>query len=351
MDSKEFNNISFSYISSKEKHDLKRKIDNSIFKYKLKNNIIKYGAVAAAASVVLLFSIRTFNNAKINSSEVKKYAQKDSQDFSLIKNTSIALNDRIITIKEKKSTITHSKNGNELFINDIESVTLKNKESAALNYSTLIVPYGKKSTVTLSDGSKVWLNSGSKLTYPNSFTSNKRDVYLEGEAIFDVTHDKKRPFTVKSNNHNITVLGTIFNVSNYPEENSIRTTLKEGKIKVDYKENSFFNSTESSIILPGTQSVYSRSKNSFNIEKVNVEKYFSWREDVLIFKRDPLSRVMKKISRHYNLQVIITNKNLAEESFSGKLNIKGDVKKVLNTIKEATGFEYKLTDKKLIISK
>ena len=128
-------------------------------------------------------------------------------------------------------------------------------------YNTLIVPYGKRSQLQLADGSKVWLNSGSKLVYPVTFEGKRREVYIEGEAIFDVAHNAKQPFIVLSKDHEIEVLGTLFNVSNYLDDESISTTLKNGSVQIRYKTDSFLKGRKVLKIVPGTRSVYKKNSN------------------------------------------------------------------------------------------
>jgi ferric-dicitrate binding protein FerR (iron transport regulator) len=213
------------------------------------------------------------------------------------------------------------------------------------------VPYGRRANIELSDGSKIWLNSGSKFIFPATFEGDKREVYLEGEGIFEVNRDKNRPFVVKAYNHEIQVLGTVFNVSNYTDENTISTVLKSGSVLINLKNGSFFNSKESIKITPGTLAVYNKSDMEVITKKVEIEKYFSWRDGIYIFKNAPMQSIMKKISRYYNIDIIINDAYLANQTFSGYLDVKDTVENVLNTIKETTEFEYHITENnKLIIN-
>ena len=248
-------------------------------------------------------------------------------------------NNQNVEITEDNSSISYSNTGQEVIIDDSKLLKQRSSKGKDIVFNTLIVPYGKRSEIKLSDGSKVWLNSGSKFVFPASFSKGKREVYLEGEAIFDVAHDKNHPFIVKANNHEIEVLGTVFNVSNYSDENSIRTVLKSGSVKINFKKNALINSNESVKIIPGTMSVYNRKDMHINTKKVEVEKHFSWRDGVFIFKNDPLHIIMKKISRYYNVEIIINNRDLANQTFSGYLDVKDKVENVISTIEETTEFQ------------
>lgn len=166
-----------------------------------------------------------------------------------------------------------------------------------------------------------------------------------------MAHNKNHPFIVKTNNHEIEVLGTVFNVSNYTDENSISTVLKSGSVQINYKNDSFFNSNESLKITPGTKSVYNRDTKNINTKAVDVEKYFSWKEGIFIFKNDSMESIMKKISRYYNTPIEIENLELANETFSGYLDVSDNIETVINTIKKTSEFEFYFNkENKLIIN-
>src|SRR5690606_7115699 len=148
-----------------------------------------------------------------------------------------------VVIEEEGSVIKYSQTGKTISINDTKSIELGTEEKVAFN--TLMVPYGKRAQIALSDGSRVWLNSGSKFVYPSRFAGNVREVYLEGEGIFEVISNQEQPFLITARDHQIRVLGTVFNVSNYPDEHCITTVLKSGRVQVDYRSDDLFGRTRS----------------------------------------------------------------------------------------------------------
>lgn len=345
-------NANFSSISKEEKRNLKHKITNSIYSFVKRRKAIKYGIAfsTVAASILLLLSLNFYHNSKTDLSPIEVFAKTLNQKETP-KNIQLILNNNQgIEIADSESTISYSHTGNEVSIGNSKSVTQDYNNTV---FNTLIVPYGKRSEISLSDGSKVWLNSGSKLIFPATFDGKHRVVYLEGEAIFDVTPAKNQPFIVKSGNHNIEVLGTLFNVTNYTDENTISTVLKSGSVQLNFKGNSFLNSDESITITPGTLAVYNREDKHIKTQTVDTEKYFSWRDGILIFKNDSMRSIMKKISRYYNVEIIINDETLANETFSGYLDVKEHIESVIQIIKETetSKFEYYLTkDNKLIIN-
>ena len=344
--------LNFNGISENEKSHLKDRITSSVYRYIQRKRRTKYSIGAAAAVVVLFLSVEVFNNVNNNISPIDNFVKTlDNIEQELSEDVKLILgNNQKINITEDHSTITYSNTGEDIRIGETKSVNQSASKNQKVVFNTLIVPYGKRSEIELSDGSKIWLNSGSKLVFPASFSGDKREVYLEGEGIFEVAHNKEQPFIVKSNNHEIEVLGTVFNVSNYTDDNSINTVLKSGSVQINFKNDGFLNNKESVKMTPGTLAVYNRNSKDMSINKVDTEKYFSWRDGMLIFKNDSMDFIMKKISRYYNTEIVINNEALKTVTFSGALDLQDNMEDVIKTIEETTGFEYKMETNKLIIN-
>ena len=221
-----------------------------------------------------------------------------------------------------------------MFLINSDTVNISAKESpakpAALNQ--IIIPYGKHSQVTLSDGTHIWLNSGSQLSYPSDFAGNIREVYLSGEAIFDVSHDTRKPFYVITKDIKIKVLGTRFNVSAYDNEPMVQTVLLEGRVTIG--KNAFLAKTIQ--MEPGERVVYNQESEDFAKDKVDVNYYTSWLYGYLIFENEPTPEVFRKLERYYN-QPIVVEAGLDGITFSGKLDLKEDIVDVLESITYSSG--------------
>ncbi|SRX73446.1 FecR family protein [Aequorivita antarctica] len=345
-------NLNFQKFSGKDKSLLRKRIYSSIYAYRLRRHFFRF-TVAASAAVVAVFLTFSLFNSKVSNSAIEKFA-KIHNDKTTNQDVQLILNDnKNISITAKNAQISYSNSGEEVSIGKSNSVAQHIASSSEPIFNTLIVPFGKRSEIVLSDGSKVWLNSGSKLIFPARFTVEKREVYLEGEAIFEVSHNKNKPFFVKSKNHEIQVLGTVFNVNNYNDDDAIYTVLKSGSVQINYTSNTLFDSEKNIKMKPGTKVTFNKEKHNVNEANVDVEPYFSWRDGVFIFKNDPLKSIMKKISRYYDVEIIIADNARANETFSGYLDVKDSIESVLETIKEAEppGFEYKFSaDHKIIIN-
>ena len=162
-------------------------------------------------------------------------------------------------------------------------------------FEEVYVPNGERMQVLFQDGSKVHLNSGSRLRYPRKFALFERKVYLEGEAWFEVAKNGKRPFIVDLSDIDVKVVGTTFDVKAYPEEDEIFVTLESGSVELDSE---FFHPYR---LRPGEKAVYDRHSRRCEVQTSHdIKRYSAWRRNVLVFKSTPLSEVMRTLARTYN---------------------------------------------------
>ena len=184
-------------------------------------------------------------------------------------------------------------------------------------------PKGKRVVLSLADGTQVWLNSESRLIYSKDFNTGKtREVYLEGEAFFDVAHDKKRPFIVTTAGINVKVLGTSFNVKSYPNDGMIETTLVNGSIQLGFVDSNVGQRTPETTLLPNQRAIFDKESHKITIvNKLVVNEYSDWREGKLYFEDKPLNEVLNMLERWYNVK-IYRNEADFECTFSGKFDNK-----------------------------
>ncbi len=216
--------------------------------------------------------------------------------------------------------------------------------SEVLVYNTLTVPYGKRFDVVLSDGTTVYLNSGTELKYPVSFLDEgNREVFVEGEAYFDVTSDTDRPFIVNAEALNVEVLGTEFNVFAYPEDARTDVVLVEGSVALAIGE-----STGNTVLSPGEKGIMDRVSQTIDTEKVNTNIYTAWRKGELVFRRMPFENLVKKLERHYNVTIEIENETLKKEVFSASFNNE-TIETVLGFLNDSYNIEYIIKDNTVYI--
>lgn len=225
------------------------------------------------------------------------------------------------------------------------------------------VPYGGKSNLLLPDKTKIWLNAGSKLRYNKSFDNNKREVYLEGEAYFNVEKSNS-PFIVHTSHLDLQVLGTVFNVKSYPDENNIETTLIEGKVCVKsdktkkpiylnpnqkltfYKKEKCIETTDLTDSISNTNTIAeeSKSKETIVFSNINTEKAISWKTGTLIFESEPLISITKKLERKFDVQFIFENEEMKQYTYSGTLK-DFPLEQVLEALKLTSALDYSINKK------
>lgn len=344
MENQKSDNREFEPITDTEKGRLKSRIFSSIEKHKRDRKRLRY-AIAAAASIALFFLVAP-SFEKEEEVSVMDYVKtlNDQKKATSDKVTLILNNGENVSLEEDDPNIIYSASGKKVRAGASRSLT-QNATAENLIYNTLVVPYGKRSKIKLSDGSTVWINSGSRLIYPATFGKTKREVYLEGEAIFDVSHNEALPFIVNSENQVIEVLGTVFNVNNYADEGTAFTVLKSGSVQIRYDQDT----SESLRITPGTYASYNKSTKEITSRAVDTERFFSWREGVMIFKNDDLNTIMRTLSRYYNIDISIENEKLSRETFSGHLDLKDNVEKVMETIKKTTNLRFERIGNRMLI--
>ncbi|MUH37842.1 DUF4974 domain-containing protein [Zobellia amurskyensis] len=221
-----------------------------------------------------------------------------------------------------------------------------NSSSKELVYNTLNVPYGKRFDVVLSDGTHVFLNSGTTLRYPVTFKEDMdRAVFLKGEAYFDVTKDENNPFVVHADQMEVKVLGTKFNVSHYAEDASINTVLVEGAVELYAKEGQ---SEEAVILKPGFKAELNKSSTQISLEKVNTRVYTAWVQGKLIFRNSSFREIRQTLERKYNISIRNTNKDLDEQLFDATFDIES-IDEILQSFSKSYAITYKIIENEVII--
>jgi ferric-dicitrate binding protein FerR (iron transport regulator) len=241
-----------------------------------------------------------------------------------------------IRLKERESDLDYS-GEHVIKLNGNELVGLTHEERPVMNQ--LIIPYGNRSKIRLSDGTLVWLNAGSRLIYPSKFIGKRREVLLSGEAFFDVYRDPDQPFIVKTNALDINVLGTRFNVSAYPEDSVIQTVLEKGAVAFHPNESGWF---EKDLELsPNQMAVYNKNKREIKITNVNTQFYSSWTNGLLSFENTDLQGILKKMERYYNVSLHFEDPLIGAMQISGKLDLNEGLDEAFEYIEKVAGITFK----------
>lgn len=286
-------------------------------------HIIQYSAAACAAIALLIIGLNYFNSGemlpKADNQELIVGNLLQSKDIQLISGDKLHEYQNDIEVKiDEKGTAKVVQTGN----NEQEQIDISN---AAVN--KMIVPYGKRTQLNLSDGTKVWLNSGSVLEFPTQFTGKNREIRLSsGEIYLEVAPDKKKSFIVHASDFSVKVYGTKFNISAYSDSPQ-SIVLVEGSIGLRSAVG-----TNETKLSPNERAIYSEN-GTFSKRTVDVTEFISWKNGYLSFDQTPMTEVLKQIGRYYNLSFNFDQDvNLQQRTCSGKIYLSDNLDNVMTTI-------------------
>jgi DNA-binding transcriptional regulator YbjK len=303
-----------------------------------RKRVISWLSAAAASIAVVAYLGFQFYNHRNNQPVV---ADSLLQNMSLREIDEVTLVvDNSAMILSNNSQVSYMASGAVIVSTDNHTGDpLIREHIAQTQQNKLIVPKGRRSSLILSDNSRIWLNSGTTLVFPSSFEEHKREIYVDGEIYIEVEQDALRPFIVKSSKLNIEVLGTKFNVSAYSSDREHAVVLVEGLISVT--------TADRQAILQPNQLFTSSGNNNYKVEEVSVMDYICWRYGWIQAHTTSLSELAKRLSRYYDKEIICAPKvNMLK--CSGKLVLFDDLEKVLYTISKNMNIEYRHKDDKTI---
>ena len=215
-----------------------------------------------------------------------------------------------------------------------------NSDQSCGKLTETIAPRGQKSQIVLADGTKVWLNSETKIKYPGTFSKCQRDVYLEGEAFFEVSKNRHQPFIVHTSGVDVKVLGTKFNVKAYPDEGQVETSLFEGKINLLLDSSSPTKQIIEKEIAPGQSFVYSKASHQLAANKFPQEEIDGWKKNQLIFKDDTFSNLVKKVERWYAVKIVYDEKLFNDRRLTVELYEGERLERLMEIISKALSVNY-----------
>ena len=210
-------------------------------------------------------------------------------------------------------------------------------------YNTLSTPRGGQYKILLPDGTQVWLNAASEITYPTVFTGGKREVSIEGEAYFEVAKNPQQPFIVKTdNNMQVEVLGTHFDVNAYADENTVKTTLLEGSVKVT-------GASGTKMLQPGEQMQMNKTGELKVVEGVDVESMVAWKEGIFNFEEADITAVMRELSRWYDVDVVYEGA-MPKVLFTAIISKNNNINQVLNMLETTLRVHFRIQDRTIYVS-
>lgn len=331
--------------SSKEKRNIFDSVQKEIEKKNRRKRFrLYYGGAAAVACIAFLLIYLspgpvTNDDAALQNKEQLLSAGEDIS--AAHKEIQLILGDSETLILKNGAEIHYDKQGG--FILETENGKVKTREKhpeeAAVN--TLVVPKGRRANLILPDGSKVWINSGSTFKFPAAFEPEKREVWIDGEIYIEVERNETQPFFVHTSRMEIDVLGTSFNVNAYPEDAEHKVILVNGKVNVSVEN-------ENTILLPNR--MLSASKDQVSVKEVDVNNYISWKEGYLQFTNEPLSDILNRLSRYYDIPIRCEG-DISGMECKGKLVLFDDIEDVLETIYKTMPVGYSIEQDYIAVTK
>lgn len=253
----------------------------------------------------------------------------------------------------RSANTSFKKQGNQLIVEQLKPGTA-NDESTE-HYNTFITAKGRQCQAVLADGSKVWLNAASSLRFPALFAATERKVDLVGEAYFEVTKSKEKPFRVYAATQLddgkkgvlVEVLGTHFNINAYDDEAAAKTTLLEGSVKISAAEKAHASGGETAVLTPGQQAEILPAKKSIAIKSVDVDEVIAWKSNLFFFNNADIQTIMRQLSRWYDVEVVFEG-SISPRTFSGKINRSLALPTVLKIL-EQSNIHFRTSGKRIVV--
>ncbi|MFN0290090.1 FecR family protein [Pedobacter helvus] len=310
--------------------------------FKLLPNLLRYAAILFVLAG-LLFWIYSLNN-KITSVDGVKLAQNSHTNIqsatqkailTLSDGSKIDLNEKAVgTIATEGQLPVQQRSGQLIYQGSIS-------EQSHFVVNTLTTPKGGYYQLMLNDGTKIWLNAASSISYPVAFSGGDRRVKISGEAYLEVAKNPKQPFYVETDGCQIRVLGTSFNVSAYNDDILVTTTLVEGAVNVK-------SGNSSGVLKPNQQSIVNKSSNELVVKTVDTEKALAWKNGYFMFDNEDIRSVMKSIERWYDIEVSYSG-NLTGKTFGGTISRSDDVRNLLKNIELTETVHFKIEGRRVTV--
>ena len=294
-------------------------------------------SMARVAAVALPFVMAVVLYVGLNREE--EQTLRPSLASNILPGTSKAVltlaNGQMIPLGKETTDSTIITDGTQISASESGITYADGGESEAVVYNKLDIPRGGEFCLTLSDGTRVWLNSETSIQYPVVFGTKERRVFIQGEAYFEVAKDAKKPFTVQFMSSSVTVLGTSFNTRAYPEEKQSQTTLAEGSVRI-------YSPGSSMLLKPGEQAEVKALSGEMVKKEVDVKTFTSWKNGRFVFEQEPLENIMRTLERWYDIRVIFRDEGAKRISLSGNLKRYGDFSQVMNMLQMTGDVRFEL---------
>ncbi|MEQ7802121.1 FecR family protein [Pedobacter sp. ASV1-7] len=313
-----------------------------IYKRIFYNSFFRVAAILVPAVFAILYIIlseKEDTTANVKSNQIVINPGNNKAVLTLANGKQISLSDAQTGELANEGNVSIRKiSAGQLVYNRSDLPAVDKKEAS---YNTIKTPNGGEYHIVLPDGTRVWLNSASSLTFPTKFSKKNREVSLKGEAYFEVAHDKKVPFHVQAKGSVVEVLGTHFNISAYEDDAEVATTLLEGSVKVSKNKHK-------SLLVPGQQSLIMDGVDGIVVKKVNTEDVIAWHNGFFKFQDEDIKSVLKKVSRWYDVEVEYRNTKKSPKLGGLSYRTKS-LNDLLAQLEKIGNLHYKLEGRRIIV--
>ena len=317
--------------SARKRHETKRFW--SVFRY----------AAACAASIAVIFGLwRFFYEGAPEQNALLEFAANPVTIGSEVQ--IVLADDAEYILAGSDSEIQYDEQG-RLTV-DSQQVAQQQAHAGEKAFNQVIVPWGRRVAIAFADGTRLWLNAGSRAVYPVEFATDRREIFIEGEAYFEVAQDLNRPFVVKTGLIEIKVVGTVFNVNAYPQEQKTQVALINGAVQVAVDGNRQVTQLQPEHIVEINRETLHQEVSQTN----DIYDYISWKEGFLQFRSENLDVILRRLERHYATPIDIQTQ-LEEYKISGKLDLKENIAGTLDIIQKLVPVEYKFENNRVLIRK
>jgi hypothetical protein len=315
----------------------------SITERKKQIRLIRYLSYAAliAGLVVPVFFFTSRNDNQLSENALENFASHTTTPGATkSKQIQISNSQRTFSLDGDEATVLYDEEGNLILGNmDVEAVQPRNATEESFN--EIYVPYGKRANLTLSDGTTLWINAGTRVVYPATFRGKTREILVEGEVYADVSHDQQRSFIIKTSQLDVKVFGTEFNLSAYKEEKQVDVVLVKGSIGVTPKNG------KTTLVEPNQ--LLSYNNREVFVKQVDVEGYVSWKDGIYMFNNEPIENILKRLSRYYDVSIKLPD-STSGITCTGKLQLRDDFSNLLNGLSNIAPMNYSIREDTYTIS-
>ncbi|MDB5199226.1 MAG: FecR family protein [Chitinophagaceae bacterium] len=302
--------------------------------------LFTFPRIAAAAAILILFSTGAyFYFNKKSEHVIAKTENKNDVAAPQTNKAVLTLSDGSKIILDSAGNGSLAVQGNVKVVKTADGQIIYKGDATEIKYNTLTVPKGSKPVqLQLADGSKVWLNVASSITYPTAFSGNERKIQITGEAYFEIAHNTAMPFVVEKNDVSVQVLGTHFNVNSYDDEAAIKVTLLEGSVKVT-------KGNQTGLLKPGQQAQLTDKE--IKVVSADVDEVMAWKNGLFSFDKVDLQTVLRQLTKWYDVDVEYQG-NVPRQTFGGDMERTLSLSQVLKVL-EKSEVHFKIEDKKIIV--